>query len=82
MKWTKTVSVVAKEKKEFIKKGLMLKTLQRFKRGRHNVLLKKLSRLIALSSNNDKKMQSFDLIETYAYGMGKDLVCGKDAIKK
>ena len=29
-----------------------------------------------------KEMQSFDLIETYAYGMGKDLVCGKDAIKK
>ena len=60
----------------------MLKTLQRFKRGRHNVLLNEEIIKIALRSNNDKKMQSFDLIETYAYGMGKDLVCGKDAIKK
>ena len=27
-----------------------------------------------LSSNDDKRMQSIDLIETYAYGMNKDLV--------
>ena len=34
-------------------------------------LLKKLIRLII--SNDDKTMQSIDLIETYAYGMDKDL---------
>ena len=34
-------------------------------------LLKKLIRLII--SNDDKTMQSIDLIETYAYGMNKDL---------
>ena len=27
-------------------------------------------------------MQSIDLIETYAYGMNKDLVCKKEEIKR
>ena len=35
-------------------------------------LLKKL-----ISSNDDKRMQSIDSIETYAYEMNKDLVCKK-----
>ena len=30
---------------------------------------------IALSSNDDKRMQSIDSIETYAFGTSKDLVC-------
>ena len=29
---------------------------------------------IALSSKDDKRMQSADSIETYAYGMSKDLI--------
>ena len=32
---------------------------------------------IALCSNNDKIIQSVDLIETYAYGRSKDLVSEK-----
>ena len=36
---------------------------------------------IALSSNNDKRMQSIDSIETYAYGTSKDLVSKKEEIK-
>ena len=32
---------------------------------------------IALSSNNDKRMQSIDSIETYASGTSKDLVSEK-----
>ena len=32
---------------------------------------------IALSSNDDKRMQSTDSIETYAYGTSKDLVSEK-----
>ena len=36
---------------------------------------------IALSSNDDKKTQSIDLIETYAYRMNKDLVCKKEETK-
>ena len=35
----------------------------------------------ALSSNDGKRIQSIDSIETYAYGMTKDLVCKKEEIK-
>ena len=36
---------------------------------------------IALSSNDDKRMQSIDSIETYAYGASKDVVSEKEEIK-
>ena len=36
---------------------------------------------IALSSNDDERMQSIDLIETYVYGTNKDLVIDKEEIK-
>ena len=44
-------------------------------------LLKKLTRVSVLSSNDDKAMQSIDLIETYVYGTSKDLVIEKEEIK-
>ena len=37
---------------------------------------------IALSLNDDKRMQLFDLIETQAYGTRKDLVSKKEEIKR
>ena len=36
---------------------------------------------IALSSNDDKRIQSTALIETYGYGANKDLVSEKEEIK-
>ena len=36
---------------------------------------------IALNSNDDKRMQSIDLIETYAHGMSKDLIRKKEKTK-
>ena len=36
---------------------------------------------IALSSNDNKKIQSFGLIETYEYGTSKDLVSEKEETK-
>ena len=36
---------------------------------------------IALISNDDKRMQSFNSIDTYAYETSKDLVSGKEDIK-
>ena len=36
---------------------------------------------IALSSGNDKRMQSIDSIETYAHKKNKVLVCKKEEIK-
>ena len=43
-------------------------------------LLKKLI-ILLLSSNSNKITQSIDLIETQAYGTGKDLVCKKEEIE-
>ena len=59
---------------------LILKTRQRFKIERHNVFTEEINK-IALSSNDDKRMPSIDLIETYAYGTSKDLVNEKEEIK-
>ena len=36
---------------------------------------------IALSSNDDKRMQSIDSIEKYAYGTSKGVVIEKEDIK-
>ena len=67
--------------KEFIKNNkLILKTQQRFKSERHDVFTEEINK-IALSSDDDKRVQSIDSIETYAYGMNKDLVCKKKEIK-
>ena len=67
--------------KEFIKKNkLILKTQQRFRSERHNVFTEEINK-IPLSSNDDKRMQPIDSIETYAYETNKDLVCKKENIK-
>ena len=36
---------------------------------------------IASSSNDDKIIQSINLVKTYAYGTCKDLICKKDKTK-
>ena len=36
---------------------------------------------MAWSSNDDKRMQYIDSIETYSHGISKDLVCKKEEIK-
>ena len=57
---------------EFIKSNkLILKTQQRFTSERYNVFTEEINR-IALISNDDKRIQSIDSKETYAYGMRKD----------
>ena len=51
----------------------ILKIQQRFKSEKHNIFTNEVNK-ISLSSNNDKRIQSIDSIETYAYGTSKDLV--------
>ena len=58
----------------------MLKPQQRFKSERHNVFIEKINK-IALSLNDAKRMQSIDLIETYAYETSKVLLSEKELIK-
>ena len=57
------VDSLKKDRKEFKRNNkLILKTQQRFKSERHNVFTEEINN-IALSSNDDKIMQSIDLIE-------------------
>ena len=58
----------------------LLKTQQRFKWERYNVFPEEIIK-IPLSSNDDKRMQTIHLIETYAYGISKDLVSEQEEIK-
>ena len=51
-----------------------------FKSEKHNNLTEEINK-IALSSNNDKRIQSIDSIESYVYGASKDLVSDKKEIK-
>ena len=46
---------------------VLLKSQQRFKSDHHKVYTEKVNK-IALSSNDDKRLQTFDSIETYLYG--------------
>ena len=56
------------DNKEFIKNNkLILKTQQRFRSKKHNEFTEEINK-IALSSNDDKRTQSIDLIETNAHG--------------
>ena len=55
----------------------ILKTQQRFKSERHFAFTEEISK-IALSSNDEKSMQSIDAIEGYAHETSKDLVSEKE----
>ena len=67
------IDSLKEDQKEFLKN-------KRFNSERHNVFTEVINK-IALSSNDDERMQSIDLTETYAYGMSKDLICKKEKIK-
>ena len=63
--------------KEFIRNNkVILKTQQRFRSEKHNVFTEEINK-IALSSNDDERMQSIDSVETYAYGTSKNLLSEK-----
>ena len=40
-----------------------------------------LKKLTSLSANNDKRIQSIDSIETYAYGTNKEIKHRKEEVK-
>ena len=70
-----------KSHKEFIKNNKSIsKTQERFKSERRNVFTEEVNK-IALSSNDNKSMESVDSRETYAYGTTKDPVSEKEEIK-
>ena len=69
-----------KEYKEFIKKNKIISKLYQKLKSENHAFSKEINKN-PLSSNDDKRIQSVKLIETYAYRMSKDLVSEKEEIK-
>ena len=59
----------------------VLKSQQRFKSERHDVYTEKINK-IALSSNDDKRLQTFDRITLYPYGTSAGEVCKTELLNK
>ena len=60
---------------------VILKSQQRFKRDHHNVYTEQINK-VALSSNNDKRLQAFDKITTYPFGTNPFKVCESEMLSK
>ena len=75
-----SVESLKASQKKFVNK-IILKEQQRFKSKEHDVFTEVINK-IALSSNDDKIMQSIDIIETFSYGTSKDLIWKKEKIKR
>ena len=59
---------------------MLLKTQQKLRSEMYNVFTKEISK-IALNANDYERMKSIYSLETYAFGLSKDLVSEKDEIK-
>ena len=60
---------------------VVLKSKQRFKSERHDIYSEKVNK-IALSSNDDKRLQTFDRITMYPYGTSAARVCKTELLSK
>ena len=60
---------------------IILKLYQRFKCDHHNVYTEQINK-IALSSNDDKRLQTFDKINTYLNGTNAFKVCKSEMLSK
>ena len=58
---------------------MILKRQQRFESKRHNVSIEEINK-IALSSNDDKILQSTDSVKTHACGASKNLLRMKEKV--
>ena len=60
---------------------IILKSQQRFKSEKHDVYTEKINK-VALSSNDDKRLQTFDIITLYPYGTSAGKVCKTELSSK
>ena len=59
----------------------MLKSQQRFNNERYDVYTEEIDK-IALSSNDDKRLHTFDRITSYPYGISAGKVCKTELLSK
>ena len=60
---------------------VILKSQQRFKSDHHKVYTEEVNK-IALSSDDDKRLQTFDRVTTYPYGTNAFKVCESEMLSK
>ena len=60
---------------------IILKSQQRFKSDHHKVYTEEVNK-IALSSNDDKRLQTFDKVTTYPYGTNAFKVCESEMLNR
>ena len=60
---------------------IILKSQQRFKSEAHNVYTEEIDK-IALSSNDDKRLQTYDKITSYPYRTSARKVCKTESLSK
>ena len=65
----------------FLKHEIVLKPQQRFKSETHNVYTEEVNK-IALSSNDDKRLQTFNRITSYPYGKSTGKVSKTELLSK
>ena len=58
-----------------------IKSQQRFKSERHDVYTEEINK-IPLTSNDDKRLQTFDRITSYPYGASAGQVCKRELLSK
>ena len=63
------------------KDKVLIKPQQRFKSDHHKVCTKEVNK-IDLSSNDDKRIQTFDKVTTYPYGTNAFMVCENEMLLK
>ena len=77
----KTVLKLNDYKNCLLNDKVVLKSQQRFKSERHDVYTEEVNK-IALSSIDDKRLQTFDKITTYTYGTSARRVCKTELSSK
>ena len=68
-------------KDSLFKNKTILKSQLRFKSDHHNVYTEEVNK-IALNSNDDKRLQTFDRVTTYPYGTNAFKVCESEMLSK
>ena len=63
-----------------LNKEIILKSQQRFKSEAHNEYTEEIN-TIALSSNDDKRLQSFDRITSYPYDISAEKLCKRELLQ-
>ena len=68
-------------KDSFFNNKAILKSQRRFKSDHHNVYTEEVNK-VALNSNDDKRLQTFDRVRAYPYGTNAFKVCKSEMLSK